>query len=96
MKKVKHIVARKIERKPITARPKRTENVRARQKKITSIRTELCDGCYMMTYYFRRGMYGELIAEDIDYATDFERVVYDARNRVIGSTSGQLTDKIRW
>ncbi len=96
MKRVKHIAARKIGRRPVAARVKRTESIRARPKKHTSIRTELCDGCYMMTYYFRRGRYGEQIAEDIDYATEFERVVYDSRNRVIGSTSGELTDKIRW
>ena len=50
----------------------------------------------MITYYFKRGPYGELVAEDIDSATHFERAVYDPMNHIIGSTSGRLTDKIRW
>jgi hypothetical protein len=50
----------------------------------------------MITYYFKRGPYGELIAEDIDSATHFERAVYDQMDHLLGSTSGRLTDKIRW
>lgn len=96
MKIVKHVKARKIETKPMGTRIKKVENIKAYPKKVTSIRTELCDGCYMVTYYYKQGPYGELIAEDIDYATCFERVVYDPMDHIIGSTSGHLTDKIRW
>ncbi len=96
MKRVKHVTARKIERLPLTTRVKKVETITAYPKKTTSIRTELSDGCYMMTYYFRRGPYGELLAEDINKATHFERAIYDKTDRLIGSTSGELTDKIRW
>ena len=96
MKRVRHVTARKIETQPIEARVKKVENIPAYPKKTTSIRTELADGCYMVTYYYKRGPYGELIAEDINYATHFERAVYDHRDRLLGSTSGRLTDKIRW
>ena len=96
MKRVKHVTARKIEMKPVETRVKKVENIPAYPKKTTSIRTELSDGCYMVTYYYRRGPYGELLAEDIDSATHFERAVYDRMNHLLGSTSGQLTDKIRW
>ena len=96
MKKVKHVTARKIEMQPVETRVKKVEKIPAHPKKTTSIRTELCDGCYMVTYYFKRGPYGELFAEDIDSATHFERAVYDRMNHLLGSTSGRLTDKIRW
>lgn len=96
MKRVKHVPVRKIETKPVETRVKKVENIPAYPKKTTSIRTELSDGCYMVTYYYKRGPYGELIAEDIDYATHFERAVYDRMNHLLGSTSGRLTDKIRW
>ena len=96
MKRVKRVKVRKIEKQPIGTRVKKVENIPAYPKKTTSIRTELCDGCYMMTYYFRRGPYGELLAEDIDSATHFERAVYDRMGHLLGSTSGKLTDKIRW
>lgn len=96
MKRVKRVTARKIEMKPVDTRVKKVETIRAYPKKTTSIRTELSDGCYMITYYFKRGPYGELIAEDIDSATHFERAVYDQMDHLLGSTSGRLTDKIRW
>ncbi len=96
MKIVKHVKARKIGTKPVDTRVRKVENIKAYPKKVTSIRTELCDGCYMITYYFKRGPYGEMIAEDIDSATHFERAVYDQMDRILGSTSGELTDKIRW
>ena len=96
MKRVKHVTARKVELKPVDSRIRKTKQISAYPKKMTSIRTELCDGCYMMTYYFKRGSYGEYIAEDINKATCFERVVYDSMDNILGSTSGQLTDKIRW
>lgn len=96
MKRVKRVSARKIEMQPIETRVKKVEKLPAYPKKTTSIRTELSDGCYMVTYYYKRGPYGELLAEDIDRATHFERAVYDRMNHLLGSTSGQLTDKIRW
>ena len=64
MKKVKHVTARKIEMQPVETRVKKVEKIPAHPKKTTSIRTELCDGCYMVTYYFKRGPYGELLAEE--------------------------------
>lgn len=96
MKRVKHVSARKIEMKPVETHVKKVETVTAYPKKTTSIRTELTDGCYMVTYYYRRGEYGELLAEDVDHATHFERAVYDRMNHLLGSTSGELTNKIRW
>ncbi len=96
MKRVKHVTARRVEVQPVDTRVKKVERIPAYPKKTTSIRTELSDGCYMVTYYYKRGSYGELIAEDIDYATHFERAVYDSMNHLLGSTSGRLTDKIRW
>ena len=96
MKRVKHVTARKMELKPVEARVKKVETIKAYPKKTTSIRTELSDGCYMITYYFKRGPYGELIAADMDEATHFERAVYDQMDHLLGSTSGHLSDKIRW
>lgn len=96
MKRVKHVYARKVAMQPVDAHVKKVENVPAYPKKTTNIRTELCDGCYMVTYYYRRGPYGELLAEDIDSATHFERAVYDPMNHLLGTTTGELTDKIRW
>ncbi|MBQ1440742.1 MAG: hypothetical protein IIZ08_02335 [Clostridia bacterium] len=96
MKRVKLVTARKVKMKPIETRVKNVRNIRAYPKKTTSIRTELCDGSYMMTYYYRPGPYGELIPEDINSATNYERVVYDRMDHILGSTSGRLTDKIKW
>lgn len=96
MKKVRRVTARKVEMRPVEARVKKVEPIQAYPKKTTSIRTELSDGCYMITYYFRRGPYGEYLAEDIDSATHFERAVYDPMDHLLGSTSGELTEKIRW
>lgn len=96
MKRVKHVNVRKAEVRPVEAHVKNVESVEAYPKKTVSIRTELNDGCYMMTYYYRRGEYGELLAEDIDSATHFERAVYDKMNHLLGTTTGELNDKIRW
>lgn len=98
MKQVKRIKVKvaRAEVHPVETHVKRVESVEAYPKKTTSIRTELNDGCYMVTYYYRRGPYGELIAEDIDQATHFERAVYDRMNHLLGTTTGELSDKIRW
>ncbi len=96
MKRVKYVKARKVGIQPVATRVRKVENIKAYPKKTTFIRTELSDGCYMMTYYFRRGPYGELSPEDINSATHFERAVYDRKDNLLGSTSGELTDKIRW
>lgn len=96
MKRVKHVKARKVETRPIEAHVRPVEVVEAYPKKTTHIRTELSDGCYMVTYYYRRGPYGELLAEDIDQATHFERAIYDKMGHLLGSTTGELTEKIRW
>lgn len=96
MKQIKHVNVKKTEIRPVEAHIKKVESVEAYPKKTTSIRTELNDGCYMVTYYYRRGPYGELLAEDVDYATHFERAVYDKMDHLLGTTTGELNDKIRW
>lgn len=96
MKRVKHVNVRKTEIRPVETHVKKVESVEAYPKKITNIRTDLNDGCYMVTYYYRRGPYGELLAEDIDHATHFERAVYDKMNHLLGTTTGELNDKIEW
>lgn len=96
MKQVRRVNVRKAEVRQADVHVKQVENIAAYPKKVTSIRTELNDGCYMVTYYYRRGPYGELLAEDIDSATHFERAVYDQMNHLLGTTTGELTDKIRW
>lgn len=96
MKRVKHINVTKTKIHPVESHVKKAERIEAYPKKTTVIRTELNDGCYMVTYYYKRGPYGELLAEDIDYATHFERAVYDRMNHLLGTTSGELNDKIRW
>ncbi len=96
MKRVKRVPVRRVEMQPVETHIKKVETVEAYPKKTTSIRTELSDGCYMVTYYYRRGPYGELLAEDIDSATHFERAIYDRMNHLLGSTTGELTEKIRW
>ncbi len=65
-------------------------------QKITHVRSELGDGQYIVTYYFRKGPYGEYVAEDYRSATHFERAVYDENNTFIGSTIGTINDKVRW
>lgn len=70
--------------------------VEARPSKITHTRSELGDGQYMVTYYFRKGQYGEYIAEDYRNATHFERAVYDEQNNFIGSTIGTINEKVKW
>ena len=65
-------------------------------KKVTHVRSELGEGQYIVTYYFRKGPYGELIAEDYKSATHFERAVYDENDNFIGSTIGTINDKVRW
>lgn len=96
LRQVRHVNVKKAEVRPAEAHVKQVESVEAHPKKVTSIRTELNDGCYMVTYYYRRGAYGELLAEDIDSATHFERAVYDKMNHLLGTTTGELNDKIRW
>ena len=74
----------------------KTVPVEAHVVKQTSSRAELGDGMYMMTYYFKKGPYGEYIAEDYRDATHFERAVYDADNNFIGSTIGEITRTVKW
>ena len=63
MRRVKRVPVRRVEMQPVETHIKKVETVEAYPKKTTSIRTELSDGCYMVTYYYRRGPYGELLAE---------------------------------
>ncbi len=95
-KTVKHIKVRKKTVRPVEAHIRQVENIPAYPKKITNTRTDLSDGCYMVTYYYRKGPYGELIAEDIDNATYFERAVYDQLGNLLGTTVGELNQKICW
>lgn len=69
---------------PVTVRP------------TTFTRTNLPDGDFMMNYYYRRDKNGDLVPEDIERATHFERVVYDRSGTVLGSTTGELNDTVRW
>ena len=64
--------------------------------KTTYTRKNLPDGDFMMNYYYRRNKNGDLVPEDIESATHFERVVYDRNGGVIGSTTGELNDTVRW
>lgn len=64
--------------------------------KITNSRLDLGDGTYMMTYYFKKGPFGEYIAEDYRTATHYERAVYDEYNNILGSTIGEITPAIRY
>ena len=82
--------------KRVNAAQKHTVQVEAHPQKTTQVRSELGDGQYMVTYYFRKGPYGEYIAEDYREATHFERAVYDEQNNFIGSTIGTINDKVRW
>lgn len=70
--------------------------VAATAKKTTFTRVNLPDGDFMMNYYYRRDKKGELVPEDIELATHFERVVYDRDGNVIGSTVGELNDVVKW
>jgi len=65
-------------------------------QKTTFTRKNLPDGDFMMNYYYRRDAKGFLVPEDIESATHFERVVYDRHGNVIGSTTGELNDTVRW
>lgn len=96
VKLVKHVSVKKKSVIPLDTHVKQVEKITAAPKKVTNLRTELGDGCYMVTYYYRRGLYGELLAEDIDHATHFERVIYDRMNHMLGTTTGELGDKISW
>ncbi len=83
-----------IKRAQATVKP--VVQVEAHTQKITHVRSELGDGQYIVTYYFRKGPYGEYVAEDYREATHFERAVYDEQNNFIGSTIGTINDKVRW
>ncbi len=82
--------------KRVESAPKNTVQVPVHTQKITHIRSELGEGQYIVTYYFRKGPYGEYVAEDYRSATHFERAVYDENNNFIGSTIGTINDKVRW
>lgn len=77
-----------------SARP--VAKVEAKARKTTFTRTDLPCGDFMMNYYFRRDERGQLVPEDINHATHFERVVYDRYGNTIGSMTGRLSDVIKW
>lgn len=80
---------------PVRVKPVvEAQNVTVRKRTFT--RTDLPNGDFMMNYYFKRDVRGRLVPEDIDSATHFERVVYDRNGNTIGSTVGELDEKIRW
>ncbi len=82
--------------KRANAQVKNVVPVEAHTQKVTHVRSELGEGQYIVTYYFRKGPYGEYIAEDYKSATHFERAVYDEYNNFIGSTIGTINEKVRW
>ena len=77
-----------------SARP--VAKIEAKPRKVTFTRTDLPGGDFMMNYYFRRDEHGELVPEDINHATHFERVVYDRNGNTIGSMNGLMSDIIKW
>ncbi len=79
-----------------TQTPRNTVQVDVHTQKVTHVCSELGEGQYIVTYYFRKGPYGEYIAEDYRSATHFERAVYDEQNNFIGSTIGTINDNVRW
>lgn len=85
---------RKVRIVQVPVRVRNTVEIGAHRKKVTHLRSQLCDGGYMITYYFSRGQYGELIAEDIGSATHCERVVYDAQGNVLGSSIGEMSGQL--
>lgn len=80
---------------PVKVKPVvEAQNVSVRKRTFT--RTNLPNGDFLMNYYFKRDYAGRLVPEDIDSATHFERVVYDRDGNTIGSTVGELNDRVRW
>jgi len=65
-------------------------------QKTTYTRKNLPDGDFMMNYYYCLDEKGNFVPEDIESATHFERVVYDRDGNVIGSTTGELNDSVKW
>lgn len=92
--RVKRVRVKTARVKHIEAEVKPVVRLEARKPKTTYVRRELGDGFFMVTYYFRRGPYGELIAEDFGRATHFERAVYDENGTFVGSTIGQITKMV--
>lgn len=84
----------KIKQLPCRVKPKVQLPVVAH--KTTFTRKNLPEGDFMMNYYFVRDAKGNLIPEDIEAATHYERVIYDRDGNVIGSTIGEMNDSIRW
>ncbi len=81
---------------PVPAHVRPAVQLQATAKKTTFTRMSLPDGDFMMNYYYRRDKNGDLVPEDVDSATHFERVVYDRDGNIIGSTNGEINDVVRW
>ncbi|MBQ4312808.1 MAG: hypothetical protein IJC18_01235 [Clostridia bacterium] len=96
MKKVRHIKARVARNRRLTAHVKPVVQLKVNARKTLFTRTNLPDGDFLMNYYFRENEAGDLVPEDIELATHFERVVYDRYGNVIGSTIGRLGGNIHW
>ena len=69
-------------------------DVASQVKKTVFRRTSLSDGGFLMSYYFRKGDMGELLAEDISRATHCEHAVYDACGNLLGSSIVRIGGKV--
>ena len=81
--KRKQADAREVRIVKLPVRVKPVVRVEATARKRTFSRTDLPEGDFMMNYYYRMDDRGELIPEDVDFATHFERVVYDRHGNTI-------------
>lgn len=79
-----HVKTTHIVNVPVHTRP--VVDVPAQVKKTVFKRTNLSDGCFLMSYYYRKGSMGELLAEDVSRATHCEHAVYDDRGNLLGSS----------
>ncbi|MDR1002016.1 MAG: hypothetical protein LBL82_01920 [Oscillospiraceae bacterium] len=90
MKKIsKTAPVRTVRVKKIDASVKPVVKLQAEVKKTVFVRQNMSDGYYSVTYYYTKGPYGELIAEDLNLADFYERVIYDSAGNPLGSSIGK-------
>ena len=80
----------------LNARKRPVVEVKATPVKRTFSRCDLPGGDFLMTYYYIVDHTGNYVAEDIEKATHFERIIFDRDGNIIGSTMGRLRDGVRW
>ena len=78
----------------LPVRVRQVVDVPAQVKKNVFKRTNLSDGSFMITYYYRKGLMGELLAEDVSRATHCEHAVYDAGGHLLGSTIARIGGEV--